>query len=153
MNAMTQYNFTIRSVEKDDYYKNHLSLYSQLTFIDPKVITKSSYDKFIDNLNSNHRIFVICENNKIIATGTILIEDKLIRNISKMAHIEDIVVDSEFRGFGLGKKLINFLVDYAKSLNCYKVTLNCNSNNIKFYENCNLVNTGAQMTIYFNSNL
>lgn len=141
-------NFIIRKIQKDDYYKNHLELYKQLTTYDFKLINKIEYDKFIDNLNTNHQIFVIIDNNKVIASGTILIENKLIRNLCKLAHIEDIVIDINYRKFGLGKKLINYIKDYAKNENCYKITLDCNDNNILFYEKCGFIKNGNQMSLY-----
>lgn len=141
-------NFIIRKIQKDDYYKNHLELYKQLTTYDFKLINKNDYDKFIDNLNNNHQIFVIIDNNKVIASGTILIENKLIRNLCKLAHIEDIVIDINYRKFGLGKKLINYIINYAKNENCYKITLDCNDNNIIFYEKCGFIKNGNQMSLY-----
>lgn len=141
-------NFIIRKIQKDDYYKNHLELYKQLTTYDFKLINKIEYDKFIDSLNNNHQIFVIIDNNKVIASGTILIENKLIRNLCKLAHIEDIVIDINYRKFGLGKKLINYIINYAKNENCYKITLDCNDNNIIFYEKCGFIKNGNQMSLY-----
>ena len=61
--------------------------------------------------------------NEIVATGTILIENKLIHGINKVAHIEDIVVDKKTRGMGLGKKLISFLLNIAENKKCYKIYL------------------------------
>lgn len=148
-----QEEYIIRKLEKEDFFRGHLQLLKQLTSIDPDQININNYINFISNLDDRHQIFVICENNKIVATGTLLIEDKLIRNISKMAHIEDIVVDNNYRGKGLGKKIINFLVGCAETHGCYKVNLNCNDKNIKFYENCNFNRNGSQMSIYIQSKL
>ena len=41
-----------------------------------------------------------------MATGTLLIEEKLLRNFGKVGHIEDIVIHLDFRKYGLGKKMI-----------------------------------------------
>lgn len=145
---MEKKNFIVRKVNRDDYYKDHLELYKQLTVINPELINKGKYDSFIEKLNDNHQIFVICEDNKIIASGTIIIEEKLIRNLAKLAHIEDIVVDNNYRKYGLGKKIIQHLVNYGLSKGCYKITLDCNDNNIKFYENCGFTKNGNQMSLY-----
>ena len=48
-------------------------------------------------------------NQKVIASGTVFVEEKLIRNYGKVGHIEDIVVSSKYRGYGLGKKMIELL--------------------------------------------
>lgn len=107
--------------------------------------------EFIYKLNNNHRIFVIedCLKNAVIASGTIFIEEKLIRNYGKVGHIEDIVVNSKYRGYGLGKKMIELLTEYAKEQGCYKCILDCSDENVGFYEKCDYVRKGAQMAIYY----
>ena len=86
--------------------------------------------------------------NQIIASGTILYETKLIHNISLYAHIEDIIVDNQFRKHGLGKLLIEYLVQYCKNKNCYKILLDCQKELIPFYEKNNFQKNGVQMVIY-----
>ena len=87
--------------------------------------------------------------NKIVGTGTIIIEHKLIRNNGKVANIEDIVIDEEYRNYGLGKMLIECLTEYAKIKNCYKCILDCSVDNVIFYEKCGYTNKGIQMSYYF----
>ena len=126
----------IRELQKEDYYKNYLQLLSQLT-----TVGYISYQDFIrqfDQLNSH--IYVIENDNKIIASGTILIEYKFIHNNGIVGHIEDIIVDKNFHGLGLGRKLINHLIGVAKKNNCYKVILNCNKNVIDFYHKLGFTN-------------
>ena len=93
-----------RNLEINDYYKGYLDLLSQLTEVNKENITFEKFSNFIKNLSNNHKIIVIIHDNKILASGTLLIEDKVIHGISKVGHIEDVVVDCESRGFGLGKK-------------------------------------------------
>lgn len=144
----------IREVSKDDYDSGHLQLYKQLTLIDPEKISRIDYENMINELNENHKIFVITNAQKeIIASGTIFIEKKLIRNICKLGHIEDIVVDNRYRGKGYGKLLINHLIDYCKRMNCYKINLNCNESTIAFYKSNGFENIGCQMAIYLRSKL
>ena len=55
----------------------------------------------------------------------------------KNFYIEDICVDQNFRGRGIGKKLYEFCVALAKELNCYHLTLNVwhlNESAVKFYQ-------------------
>ncbi|XP_047308078.1 glucosamine 6-phosphate N-acetyltransferase-like, partial [Impatiens glandulifera] len=87
--------------------------------------------------------------NKIIATGSVFIERKFIRNCGKVAHIEDIVVDSAARGMNLGKKIVGFLTDHAQSTGCYKVILDCSLENKTFYEKCGFKQKEIQMVRYF----
>lgn len=138
-----------RDLESNDYNKNYLKLLEQLTEVNPEKITFNDFTKFVNNLNYKHRIIVVEINNKIVASGTLLIENKIIHGISKIAHIEDIVVDESTRGTGLGKQLINFLTNLAKYNECYKVILNCKESNIGFYEKCGFEKKEVEMVKYF----
>jgi glucosamine-phosphate N-acetyltransferase len=138
----------IRNVEVDDYYKNHLSLYCQLTSIDPTKISYENYRNFILSLNDHHMIFVIEQDNCIIGSITLLIENKLIHNMGKVGHIEDVVVEREKRYHGIGKALVQYAMLYAKKIGCYKTILDCNQNICVFYEKCGLKLSGAMMSYY-----
>ena len=89
-----------------------------------------------------------CKTNKIVASGTIFVEQKLIRNYGKVGHIEDIVVDESCRGYGLGKKMIEYLSNIGKDMECYKCILDCDDKNTGFYERCGYVRKGAEMSKY-----
>ena len=138
----------IRKIHNNDYYKEYLNLLSQLTEVNPEKITYELFSNFINNLHNDHHVFVNEYNNKIIATGTLLIENKLIHGISKVGHIEDIVVDKNHRGLGLGKNIINHLAEFAVREKCYKVILNCKETNCKFYENCGFKQYEVEMVKY-----
>lgn len=138
-----------RLLEKTDYEKGLIELLSQLTTTGK--VSKESYIKQYNMIkeNTNHKIYVLEENNKIISCGTLLIEPKFIHNCSNVGHIEDIVVDKNLRGKGLGKKIINFLTEESKKYNCYKVILDCSNNHITFYNKCNYQVKGKCMSQYF----
>ena len=74
------------------------------------------------------------DNKKIIGMVTLLIEQKLIHGGQCVAHIEDLVVDLEYRKLGIGKQLIDFCKTYANQNNCYKIILDCADETRKFYE-------------------
>ena len=63
-------------------------------------------------------------------------KDNVLTDI-KTLYIDDICVDETSRGQGVAKALYNYAVDFAKSENCYNITLNVwagNTNAEKFYE-------------------
>lgn len=132
------------SFEKSEKIKE---LLSQLTIVGN--IKKNDIKKFINNLGNNHFIYFIKFENNIAGMGTLLIENKIIHNFGKVGHIEDIVIDYKFRGLGLGKKLINYLINLANKNNCYKVILNCNSKVEIIYKKCGFNLEGSQMVIRF----
>lgn len=145
INIMT----TIRHILRDDYSNGHLELYKQLTFMNPENISKNSYNEFVNKLNENHMIYVLLHEGRIVGTATIFIEEKLIRDISRVAHIEDVVIDKNCRGLGFGKLIIDHLIGIAKKRDCYKVILDCAKENQIFYEKCGLIANGYQMCKYF----
>ena len=140
----------LRKLESNDYNSNYFQVLSQLSFIDNKSITLDQWNQFISQLNNNHQIYVLVDSsNNIIASGTLLIENKIIHNMGKVAHIEDIVADNKFRGKGYGKMMIEYLIDKAKEHQVYKIILNCSDENIKFYEKCGFELKSNQMAKYF----
>ena len=56
-------------------------------------------------------------------------------------YVDDICVDESARGMGVGRAIYDYIVDYARSLGCYNVTLNvwtCNPGAKAFYEKLGL---------------
>ena len=49
--------------------------------------------------------------------------DRLLQDI-KTLYIDDICVDEELRGHHIGRALYEYVLDYAKSIGCYNITLN-----------------------------
>lgn len=131
--------FILRKLQKTDYYCGYLELLSQLT-----TVGNISYQDFanrFDELNSIIYVIQNTKNQQIVASGAILIEYKFIHNAGLIGHIEDIVVDKDSRGCGLGRQLIDQLIQVALQNKCYKVILNCNSNVINFYQKLGFSNT------------
>lgn len=98
----------------------------------------------------NDKFFVIEDltRNTIISIGTLIVETKFIHNCGKVGHIEDIVVDRNIRGKGLGKMIVNYLSKLSNDLGCYKCVLNCKNDFIEFYKKCNFNNNGCEMSLY-----
>lgn len=139
----------IRNIEINDYYKNILPLLKQLSSLDIEKISYYDFKMFIKNLNSNHLIKIIEDknNNQIIGSITVLIENKIIHNFGKVAHIEDVVIDNRYRGLGLGKKLMDTAYKTAKSNNCYKIILHCKEELEKFYQKNSFEKNGIEMNL------
>ena len=125
-----------------------INLLNQLTdapHMEPEVI----YNK-ITTLPSNQNIFVVLnDNKKLIGMITIIIESKLIHGGKSVGHIEDLVVDSEYRGLGIGRRLVEFCKTYSKQNKCYKVILDCSNETKKFYEKNGFIHKSNGMSLYF----
>jgi ribosomal protein S18 acetylase RimI-like enzyme len=68
------------------------------------------------------------------------IDNNILTDI-KTLYIDDLCVDRECRGMGIGRALYNYVVDFAKSEGCYNLTLNVWADNVSalgFYESLGL---------------
>ncbi|XP_050114355.1 glucosamine 6-phosphate N-acetyltransferase-like [Malus sylvestris] len=144
--------FQVGKLELSDKGKGFIELLQQLTVCD-SVSDKDFEDRFkeLSTRAEDHQVFVIQDDRsgKIVATGSVFIERKFIRNCGKVGHIEDVVVDANAREMQLGKKIINALTDYAPSMGCYRVILDCSVENKAFYEKCGYKQKEIQMVKYF----
>jgi len=95
--------------------------------------------------NENHIIHVAELNGKIVGSTTLLIEQKFIHEGGFVGHIEDVVVNKEFEGHGIGMKLVLSLLDVAKERKCYKTILNCEDKLIPFYEKIDFKQKSTEM--------
>lgn len=60
----------------------------------------------------------------------------------KTLYIDDLCVDENKRGTGVGRALYEYVKEYAKELGCYNLTLNvweCNTGAKRFYESMGLI--------------
>jgi len=143
--------FIIRNLTEFDYDNGYLDILNQLSPININLIKKDDFNEYIKNLPNNINIFIIIDekNNKIVGSGTLLIEHKIIHNLGKVGHIEDVVIDKNYRGLGLGKIIINKLIEEAKINKCYKIILVSNNDNTIFYNKLGFTKKDNSMMIYF----
>ncbi|KAL2345230.1 hypothetical protein Fmac_006515 [Flemingia macrophylla] len=144
--------YGVRKLQISDKGKGFIDLLQQLSVCD-SVSDKEFEDRFRDlaALGDDHVISVIEDeaSGRIVATGSVFIEKKFLRNCGKVGHIEDVVVDSTVQGKQLGKRIVNFLTEHARSVGCYKVILDCSVDNKAFYEKCGFQQKSVQMAMYF----
>src|SRR5437588_8338912 len=82
----------------------------------------------------DHIIYVAVRDGKVIGSATIFVEPKFIHGGGKVGHIEDVVVNRENQGEGIGQKLINALISYAEKKGCYTTILDCTEEVMPFYK-------------------
>ncbi len=132
----------LRKLIGDDYVE-YLSIINEFR---PTFFTKDQFLETLQYANAYSEIWVMLIDNEMVATGTIMYERKYIYNNSCLAHIEDVCVREKCRKKGYGKEIVSHLMNRAKERGCYKVTLDCNTSNIPFYEKCGLEQRGVQMS-------
>lgn len=136
-------NLSITEITDEDYNNGYMNLMYEFSNY-KKDIMNECFKKYISN-RDNVRILVIRDiENKIIGAGTIFKLEKLHNN--PIGQIEDVIITETYRNFGLGKIIIEHLINIGlNDFKCYKVILNCLDKNIKFYEKCNFSISGVQM--------
>ena len=124
---MSEINF--RLVKEEDI-NDVFILLNQLKKIDLENIDrKKAWNDFNSNTSSNSIVGIY--NNRIVAYGSVVIENKIRGEVA--GHIEDIVVDSDVRGKMVGVSLIKELIEISRKKGCYRITLFCNKKLINFY--------------------
>jgi glucosamine-phosphate N-acetyltransferase len=92
-------------------------------------------------------VVVLNDTEEVVATGMILLEEKLIHECGIVGHIEDIAVRHDQQGKQLGKILIQHLTEIGEKGGCYKVILDCDVKNKGFYEKCGYKEAGLEMQV------
>ena len=132
-------NYEIRELKGDDYNKDYLKLLSQYYQLNNSKMTHEFFNKQFELLKkkTNCYIRVISEpnNGKIIASGSLFIEFKFVYDLSKVAYIDDIIIDEEYRNKGLGTKLLNHLKMLANANGCIKINIISPNNSVNFFKN------------------
>ena len=124
----------IREIKEDDLEKGFLET---LDFLKKASnIDKNKAKEILKKIkqNQNHIIHVAIDDNKIIGSTTLFIEQKFIHDGGLVGHIEDVVVRKDYEGKGIGIKLVMSMLKRAKEKNCYKTILDCKDDVNQFYE-------------------
>ena len=126
--------------------KEACRLLEQLT--SAETLSEHHFSSIIKSLHPNQEIFVYKKKDLLVGMISVFIEQKIIHGGKCVAHIEDVVVDSNFRRQGIALKLVNHVLQYAENNNCYKVILNCNDDVKPFYEKCHFKHKTNGMAYY-----
>jgi len=128
-----------RKLTSSDYiaYLNLINEFRETQF------SETQFNTTLKEIEKSSVIWVYEENGILLATGTIIYESKFIFNTCVYAHIEDVCVRASHRRKGIGKLLLKHLINEAR--HCYKITMCCNDENIKFYQACGMERRGNQM--------
>jgi len=134
-----------RRLEKGDYDKNYLELLKQLTAVGD--ISREKYETAFDKIGA--QVWVVEFEEKIIASVSLLLEQKIIHDCGIVGHLEDVVVDRDYRKYGLGKFIIERIIKIARERGCYKLIGDCKSELLGFYEKNGFESKCVQISIYF----
>ena len=135
----------IRELQKKDLQNGFLTTLDSLK--QTSNMDKNRAEEVFETINSNpNHIIVIAElDGKIVGTTTLLIEPKFIHDGGLVGHIEDVVVEKNVQGQGIGNKIVKFLLEVAKNRGCYKTILNCTDDVKEFYEKNGFKHTANEL--------
>jgi len=111
---------------------------------------KSFNNNFDKEINSTYLTdpssitLVSVDSNTITGVASLHIIKKLTRTLGL---IEDVAVNENYRGKGIGKKLVEKLIGIASEKSCDKTVLNSSEKNSEFYEKIGFEKTEIQMII------
>lgn len=126
-----------------DYHNRIFLLLSHLT--DAPEIPYDKFIKMIKDLPINHNIYMCKSRNRLIGMITLIIEEKLIHGGRQVGHIEDLVVDPNYRSNKIASQLIQYVHDICKEHGCYKIILDCDESMIDFYCKNGFAHSGSCM--------
>ena len=133
-----------REVIKEDLDRV-FKILNQLKELNIESIDKeSAWNSFNQNKSSKSIVGVL--DNEIVAYGSIVIENKIRGEVA--GHIEDIVVDKNYRGRFIGDNLIKELINIGKKNSCYRITLFCKENLENFYSRQGFKKSSINMKKY-----
>jgi streptothricin acetyltransferase len=146
----------VDTFERDTIVRSHLMLdvkdnqisysivpvepYKKILTVDP-----AEYSTFIDNPKK----VIFFADVEGIPAGQI----KVIPWWNKFACIDELTVDTEFRGRGVGKALLERAIEWAREQDYPGLTLETQTNNVpacKLYEQCGFVLSGFDLNAYKN---
>lgn len=109
--------------EKD--LESLIKLYEQLDGANGDFTAEDACKIWKAEIEGNRKIkyFGAVERGKVISTCYCLIIPNLTRLGSSIAFVENVVTDKEYRGQGLGRKVMEKAIEFARENNCYKIIL------------------------------
>jgi len=139
---------TIRELEVNDLFNGFLESLDSLK--QASNLDKEKAVQIFKKIKSNpdHYVYVAILDGRVVGSTTMIIEPKFIHNGGNVAHIEDVVVSKEHQGKGIGKILMNSLLELAKENNCYKIILDCSDEVKPFYEKIGFKSLSNGMKYY-----
>lgn len=123
--ALLPTDYTIRPLRRSDYNRGYLDVLRVLTTVGE--ITEEMWNEryqWITSRNDEYYMLVVCDGaDRIVGTGSLIVERKFIHSLGMVGHIEDIAVEKNQQGKKLGLRIIQALDYVAAQVGCYKVCL------------------------------
>ncbi|KAI1317599.1 Glucosamine-phosphate N-acetyltransferase-like protein [Mortierella claussenii] len=145
--------YLLRPLESTDYHKGYFDCLAGLTVVGN--VSEQQFQQTFDSMLRCQNVYhvIVIEDlkaSRVVATGTLIVEQKFLRGCAKAGHIEDIVVHDSQRGKKFGIRLIDQLRHIAAEVGCYKLLLTCSEANEPFYQKSGFERKDLHMALYLN---
>jgi len=126
-------------IAQKEHLPGILALYRQLNPAE-EALNANDADKIWDKSKQQGiAYFTAADGDAIISSLYIAIIPNLTRGGRSIGFIENVITHEEYRGKGIGKKLMKMAVDYGKANGCYKIVLLSSTKRKEahaFYQKC-----------------
>ena len=105
-----------------------LRLHAQLALDDDKVLSLDEAERVFERfaLYPDYKIYLAVREGNVIGTFALLVMDNLGHMGAPSAIIEDVAVDPEWQGHGVGKMMMRHALKICSEKGCYKAVLSSN---------------------------
>ena len=108
--------------------------------------TEPSVRQWWNILDNDHYHYYVAEyQGNVVGVASLIVLNKLIRSGNRVGLIEDVAVSKHSGSRGVGRKLIEKLLEVSIEKRCYKTILNCAEDVVGFYEKCGFYQKEVQM--------
>ena len=143
--------FQIKELTKKDLDQSHGYLETLSNLAEVGNLSRKRMEEILEKIKlQGFYIFIaITDDEQILGTITLLLEQKFIHNGGIAGHIEDVVTRKSYEGIGVASALIKKAIQIAQESGCYKVILDCENKLIPFYEKFGFQKKENCMKMYF----
>ena len=146
----------VDTFERNSIVNEHLVLHVDNKKMTYSILPVEPYEKILDVDPEDYTTFIDNPQKVIFfadVDGKPAGQIKLVPWWNKFGYVEELVVDPEFRGKGVGHALMARAIEWAKGQNLPGLTLETQDNNVpacKFYEKCGFVLGGFDLFAFRN---
>ena len=146
-------NLDIRKATRNDL-KDILAIYGETDIDNGHVVDLRSAEAILDQMKRypDYTLYVATIDNQVVGSFALLIMHNLAHMGALSAVVEDVVVNSKWRGQGVGSQMIEFAMGKAREAKCYKIVLSCSIDRDrahKFYESLGFERHGYSFKVEF----
>ena len=131
-----------------------LALYAQPALDDGNVLEVADAEPILARFSRypDYTLYVAAQDGQIVGSFALLIMDNLGHLGAPSAIVEDVVVDPDLQGNGIGQAMMHFAAAKAREKNCYKLVLSSNAKRERahrFYEGLGFERHGYSFRLRF----